>query len=124
MSYNVVKERETMDKDFSCLENFLDFISKRLMQLRNEKDVSAREMSLDIGQNGNYVFAIENKRTLPSMAGLYHICEYMGINPKDFFDVSKTDPEIINKIVLDLKKLNKSSLDKVAGIVETLAEKK
>ena len=36
----------------------------------NQKDVSAREMSLSIGQNKNYINIIENASNLPSLVGL------------------------------------------------------
>ena len=35
-------------------------IAKRLALLRTAKGVSAREMSLDIGQNSSYINRIEN----------------------------------------------------------------
>ena len=44
-------------------ENF----AERLSQLREAKQVSAREMSLAIGQNCSYINRIENKKAFPSM---------------------------------------------------------
>ncbi|MEG1560436.1 MAG: helix-turn-helix transcriptional regulator [Clostridia bacterium] len=63
-----------------------DFIANRVAQLRINKNVSARDMSLSIGQNQNYISHIESKKMLPSMQALFYICEYLGIKPKDFFD--------------------------------------
>ena len=51
--------------------------SKRLIQLRMQKGVSAREMSLSIGQNASYINNIETGKALPSMNGFFYICEYM-----------------------------------------------
>ena len=42
--------------------------SKRLIQLRMQKGVSAREMSLSIGQNASYINNIETGKALPSMS--------------------------------------------------------
>ena len=38
-----------------------EFFSRRLAQLRAQKGVSAREMSLAIGQNSSYINRIENQ---------------------------------------------------------------
>ena len=47
--------------------NFKSFFAHRLYTLRTEHNISAREMSLAIGQNSSYINRIENKITLPSM---------------------------------------------------------
>ena len=44
-----------------------DNFAERLSQLREAKQVSAREMSLSIGQNCSYINRIENKKAFPSM---------------------------------------------------------
>lgn len=44
---------------------------KRLTQLRIQKGVSARDMSLSLGQNENYINLIENKHNYPSMTGFF-----------------------------------------------------
>lgn len=44
-----------------------DNFAERLAQLREDKQVSAREMSLAIGQNCSYINRIENKKAFPSM---------------------------------------------------------
>lgn len=60
-----------------------DFI-KRLSQLRIYKGVSARDMSLSIGQSAGYINNIENGVNLPSMTAFFYICDYLGVSPKDF----------------------------------------
>ena len=47
--------------------NLDDLFAKRLAQLRNQKGVSARDMSLSLGQGAGYINNIENKNNLPSM---------------------------------------------------------
>ena len=51
----------------------------RLVQLREKKNVSAREMSLAIGQNPGYINNIESGKSLPSLPGVFYICDYLGI---------------------------------------------
>ena len=59
--------------------------SRRLAQLRSERNVSAREMSLSLGQAAGYINSIENGNSLPSMSMFFEICEYLQITPRDFF---------------------------------------
>lgn len=44
-----------------------EFFVERLSSLRNQKNVSAREMSLALGQNESYINRIENRLAFPSM---------------------------------------------------------
>lgn len=64
----------------------------RLAKLRQCKNISAREMSLALGQNKNYINAIEAGRNLPSMSSFFCICDYIGISPKEFFDLGYKNP--------------------------------
>lgn len=57
------------------------FIRSRLSGLREEKQVSERKMSLDLGHSTSYIRSITSGRTLPSMSGFLYICEYLGITP-------------------------------------------
>ncbi len=102
----------------------LEFIQDRVAQLRAQKGVSAREMSLAIGQNGSYINRIENKKALPSLAGLFYICEYLGVTPRDFFDEGNNDSERLSAVVLDLKKLDSVTFDHVAAMVRELSGKR
>ena len=65
---------------------------KRLTQLRMEKGVSARDMSLSLGQSAGYINNIENGVNLPSMQVFFYICEYFGITPAEFLDHSNVSP--------------------------------
>ena len=58
--------------------------SLRLSQLRVNKGVSAREMSLDIGQSQSYINNIETGVNFPSMTVFFYICEYLDITPMEF----------------------------------------
>ena len=78
-----------------------DFFRDRLRFLRNERKISAREMSLALGQNETYINKIETGKNSTTIAGFLKICEYLQITPEDFFssDVKNTilmDNEILN----------------------------
>ncbi len=102
-----------------------DLLSVRLSKLRIAKGVSAREMSLAIGQNGSYINRIENGKAFPSMQAFFYICEYLGITPGEFFidedalssnaimlskeleGLSSEQIEFVRSMIADLKKLRK-----------------
>ena len=48
-----------------------DFVPERLAKLRALKGVSARDMSLSLGQANNYINNIENKKSLPAMQSFF-----------------------------------------------------
>ena len=85
----------------------------RLAQLREKKGVSARDMSLSIGQNPGYINNIETGKALPSMSGFFYICEYLQLSPKDFFDTDAKNPEKLNELIKDLKRLDDKQLDSI-----------
>jgi transcriptional regulator with XRE-family HTH domain len=78
-----------------------DFFRDRLRFLRNERKISAREMSLSLGQNETYINKIETGRTSTSMTGFLKICEFFNITPVQFFDSSASNTLITDKEVLN-----------------------
>ena len=95
----------------------------RLTQLRLIKDVSARDMSLYLGQNAGYINNIESGKSYPSMFAFFNICEYFKITPKDFFDTKNNNPIKINEIVEILKQCDDHTLDIVISLVKLLPTK-
>lgn len=94
-----------------------EILCKRIAQLRMEKGVSARDMSLSIGQSQNYINIIENKRSLPSMGGFFYICEYFGITPQEFFDESLESPQLNRELQERLKRLSSTQAEHVIAII-------
>lgn len=64
----------------------------RLSRLRESKGVSARQMSLEIGLNKNYINSIESGRNYPNMAHFFEICQYLNITPQLFFQIGRNSP--------------------------------
>ena len=95
-------------------------LRKRLAQLRVQKGVSAREMSLALGQNTGYISNIESGKTLPSMTGFFYICEYLDISPCDFFDFDTQAPKEASEMMSRLKRLNAVQLNHVASTFSPL----
>ncbi len=98
-------------------------VALRLARLREKKGVSARDMSLSIGQNEGYINNIETGKSYPSLDGILYICEYLGITPAEFFDMGSANPSKLNGIIQDMKKLDDRQLDTIAALVRDLAKK-
>lgn len=97
--------------------------AERIAELRNRKGVSAREMSLAMGQNASYINHIENGKALPSVTGLFYICEYLGVTPMQFFDTESKNPTRLDEINSYLRKLSPAQLDIVLGLVKEMTKK-
>lgn len=98
-------------------ENF----GKRITQLRMNKGVSARDMSLSIGQNPGYINNIETGKALPSMTVFFYICEYLEISPSEFFDFDVRHPKEMKSLSMDLNQLTDSQFRNICEIVSALA---
>ena len=94
--------------------------SMRLAQLREEKGVSARDMSLSTGQNPGYINNIESGKSMPSLSGIFYICDYLGITPKDFFDVETNNPTKANDLYNIAKRLDDEQLDNLIALAKGL----
>lgn len=98
--------------------------AQRLATLRTKKGVSAREMSLSIGQNAGYINNIESGKALPSMSAFFFICEFLSITPKEFFDTDSSRPELLHGLTENLKKLDDAQLQSISTIVSGLTYNK
>ncbi len=92
----------------------------RLIQLRQNKGVSARDMSLSLGQSAGYINNIENGINLPSMSTFFYICDYFEISPMEFFDTESTNPSQLNELMNTAKFLNNENLTHLIAIAKNL----
>lgn len=100
--------------------DYAAFFSDRLAQLRLKSGVSARDMSLSMGQSQGYIHKIESRQNLPSMSGFFYICEYLGITPMEFFDEHTEDPARVQEIAEKLRLLTPRQLAAIGLLVETM----
>ena len=98
------------EKDFSL----------RLAQLREKKGVSARDMSLSMGQNPGYINNIESGKSMPSLSGIFYICDYLGVTPSEFFDMEVQNPTRLKEIVANLKRLDDRQIDMISSLVKDI----
>lgn len=96
--------------------------SKRLAELRIQKGVSARDMSLSLGQNPGYIRAIESGSAFPAMQSFFYICEYLNVTPQEFFDFSEDHADGINALVNQLDKLDEEQIQTLTAFIKTIVK--
>lgn len=103
--------------------DYIEWFYQRLTALRLQKGVSARDMSLSLGQSESYINKIENKRTLPSFTGFLYICEYFGITPQEFFNTDSAAPHEANLLLQEIQKLTPEQAEHILQVVRDLTRK-
>ena len=116
------KERETSPK-------YSREFSDRLRDLRNKNKISAREMSIALGQNVNYINLIENGKRFPSLQGFFAICDYLKITPSiffdsenfvsDFFESAKQAENEKKELVNFLENLTNEQISSILNLIKT-----
>ncbi len=101
-----------------------NYVASRIVALRMAKGVSAREMSLSLGQNPNYIQLIENKKSLPSLSALEYICEYLGVSMSEFFDEGNVLPGRLRELNDVLRKLTPAQIDIILAMAKELSGKR
>ncbi len=99
------------------------FFALRLAKLRTQKGVSARDMSLSLGQNPGYINSIENGKALPSMNLFFYICEYLGVTPSAFWEEENPSPVKISQLSKKLQQLPSDRLDHIEALVDDLLKR-
>ena len=84
------------------------------------KGVSARDMSLSMGQNPGYINNIESGKSMPSLTGIFYICDYLNISAKEFFDQEVNDPVGNKRLVTLIEKLDDEQMKIVSSVVKGL----
>ena len=100
--------------------DYLEWIPRRISELRIQKGVSARDMSLSLGQSASYINKIENGRTLPSVAGLLYICEFFDLTPQEFFNVQAPSPKKASELYSVIEKLSPEQSEHILQVVKDL----
>ncbi len=99
------------------------FIRQRLAFLRTSKGISARELSLRLGQSAGYINAIENGNSNPSVQMLKYICEELSVSMSDFYDHENKYPDLIQQLVKEAKRLDKQALEGVLSVMKSMGKK-
>ena len=60
---------------------------------------------------------------MPSLAGVFYICDYLDITPSEFFDMDSKNPAKITALLEDMRHLDDKQLDAVATIIKCIIKK-
>jgi len=99
---------------------FEDQFCERITQLRLKKGVSARDMSLSLGQSESYINRIESKKMLPSMSVFFYICDYFRITPEEFFNFCETPDLELIEVSNKLRSLDEEKRRHIIAVIHDL----
>ncbi|MCD8046792.1 MAG: helix-turn-helix transcriptional regulator [Clostridiales bacterium] len=97
--------------------------SMRLAQLRAKLNISARDMSLSLGQNPGYINAIENGKAFPTMSSFFYICEFLNVTPCEFFNIENDALEKAQNLYDQINRLDEHQIDILTELVRELQKK-
>jgi len=106
------------------VDEVLTFIIQRIQKLRDTNGISARDLSLSLGQNPGYINKIETRQGKPSIEGLTYICEYFNMTLAEFFDEETQHPIQIKALLEEVKALDADSLDLLIATAKKINGKK
>lgn len=96
------------------------FIRDRISKLREQKQVSERKMSLDLGHSTSYIRSITSGRSLPSMSEFLYICEYLGVTPMEFFNEDKATTLMQQKAIDYIHSMSDEDVSLMIGFIERM----
>ena len=96
------------------------YFGDRLAQLRMKAGVSARDMSLSMGQSQGYINKIESHQNFPSMMGFFYICDYLKITPDQFVEAGSDDPRRTTELLQKLQKLSEKQLSAIETTIDAM----
>ena len=96
------------------------FIRERISVLRTKKNISEYRMSTDLGHSKSYIQSISSGRSLPSMSEFLYICEYLGVTPKEFFDDSINEPQLVQQLYELARSLSDENLKMLINLAKKL----
>lgn len=57
------------------------------------------------------------------MGEFLYICDYLGVTPKEFFDVETEEPQLVRKLYEISRKLSEADLQALVNMAERLNER-
>lgn len=70
-------------------ENFWYALQQKLDKLLAERNISYRQLSIELGKSPGYIYDIVNRRIDPSVIDLFEIAAYFNCTISDFLDIAK-----------------------------------
>ncbi len=99
---------------------YTTYIRDKITKLRMSKGISEYKMSLDLGQNRNYIQGISSEKALPSMRQFLNIWEYFGITPMQLFDSQSEHLQLVRMAMDEMNSLNEDDLNMILSLIKRL----
>ena len=96
------------------------FIQNRYAAIRMAHHISARKLSLELGQSSEYINQIENGKCMPSIENLLNFCDYFGITPSEFFDETLKYPVQYKNIIGELNHLSPDDCELILNLLKSM----
>lgn len=97
-----------------------NYIKDRYAKIRLAHDISARKLSMELGQSTEYINQIENGRCLPSVEGLLNFCDYFQISVGEFFEERFQYPVQYSKIIEELNQMDEQTVGKIYELLKLI----
>lgn len=97
-----------------------EWFSNRLAKLRDQRKLSARDLSLSLGQSAGYINKIENKKSMPSMEMFFYVCKFLGVTPEQFFSQEIQQPVLLREAMEELEKMEPEQLEHIIAIAKDI----
>ena len=101
-----------------------EFISRRFYNIRAAKNISARQLSLELGQSSQYINQIENGHKMPSIEGLINFCNHFEISVAEFFNREEQYPIQYKALIKELNRLDSDEVDEIMTIAKRYSRNK
>lgn len=104
--------------------DYVEFVRKRIDELRLSQGHSERELSLRLGKGENYIHAISSKRAKPGLSALFEICEYFQISPAEFFDPDLHNPHMVKEAMAAIQELQDEDIVRLKDLADRLPKRR
>ena len=95
-----------------------NFIKIRYSRIRIAHNISARKLSLELGQSSEYINQIENGKCMPSIEALINLCEYFNLSLGEFFEENFEYPVEYKKIISELNKMDALAVNQIYELLK------
>ncbi len=97
-----------------------NFIKERYAKIRLAHNISARKLSLELGQSSEYINQIESGKNMPSVEGLLNFCNYFDISLGEFFEDRFNFPVEYSAIIDELNKMDAMTVKHIYELLKII----
>ncbi len=104
----------------------MEFIRRRITELRLKRGISEYQLSYDLGHSKNYIHNIVTGYSQPSVKELLALIEELGVKPKYFFDEGTEfrEPQLAHAIIEGIHDMDSKDLESILMMIERLNDKR